>query len=319
VPVLVADELGLHPAWVPGSPGATLLTTGDRSTGGRVLVDDVLDYFGAWASSPLNADIVLTLTYDPALSRVRITATGMDVFTLATVERSTNQISWTTVRGGDTVSVAAGTLKLDDYEFAPNVLNYYRLRTLVPFGQSETADITPTLTAVWLKSVARPFLNLIISAQLGDTFRFERPDRGAAFDVVGRSLPVAVTDVRGSRRYVLWIRTDTDDAGTALDFLFASGDILFLHAPPGSVVPTGGVFLYAGRMVVDYPMPPDPMRFTSVPVVEVAAPGPDVVGATSSWQTVINTYATWADVIAAKASWSELLELVGDGSEVIVP
>jgi len=321
MPVLVADELGLHPAWMPGSPGATLLTTGDRSTGGRVLVDDVLDYFGAWASAPLFADsIVLTLTYDPVLSRVRLVGTGLDQFTAVTFERSTNQISWTTVRGGESVEAAASTARLDDYEFAADQINYYRLKTLAPFGQtSDVEDITPVLTAIWLKSVARPFLNLTISAPLGDTWRFERPERGGAFEVVGRSLPVAVTDVRGSKRYTLKVRTDTDQAGTDLDLLLASGDILFLHAPVGSVVPTGGVFLFAGRTAVEYPNPPDPMRFTSIPVTECAAPGPDVVGATSSWATVIATYATWADVIAANATWADLLELVGSPDEVIVP
>ena len=320
MPVLVADELGLHSAWMPGSPGATLLTTGDRSTGGRVLVDDVLDYFGAWASAPLFADsIVLTPTYDPVLSRVRLVGTGLDQFTAVTFERSVNQISWTTVRGGESVPAAAGTARLDDYEFVADQINYYRMKTLAPFGQtSDTEDITPVLTAVWLKSVARPFLNLTVSL-LGNRFSFERPERGGAFEIVGRSLPVAVTDVRGSKRYTLKVRTDTDQAGTDLDLLLASGDILFLHAPPGSVVPTGGVFLSAGRTAVEYPAPPDPMRFTSIPVTEVAAPGPDVVGATSSWATVLATYADWSAVIAAHSSWADLLELVGSPDEVIVP
>ena len=315
MPVLVDDDVA---AWVPGGDAASTAAIGALS---RVLVLTELVEGDLWgrSASPLNADIALTLVYDPVLSRVRISATGMDVFTLATVERSTNQINWTTVRGGEAITVAGGTFGLSDYEFAPNVVNYYRLRTLVPFGQSEVADITPTLTAIWLKSVARPFLNLTISTPLGDTFRFERPERGGAFPVVGRSLPVAVTDVRGSKQYTLKVRTDTDDAGSDLDLLLAGGDILFLHVPPGSVIPTGGVFLYAGRTAVEYPIPPDPMRFTTIPVVEVAAPGPDVVGATSSWTTVLATYASWADVIAAKASWSELLDLVGDGSEVIVP
>ena len=312
MPVWVDEDVR---PWIPG--GAAGDTTFARPN--RLAVSELVEGdLWARAGGPLNADILLTLVYDSTLSRVRITATGMEVFTLATVERSTDQITWTTVRGGEALSVAAGTLKLDDYEFAPNVTNYYRVRTLVPFGQSTVGSISPTLTDVWFKSVARPFLNLAVSL-LGNKFEFERRDRGGRFPIVGRSLPVAVTDVRGSRAYTITIRTDTDNASNDLDLLLASGDTLFLHAPPGKVVPAGGVFVSAGRVTAESPAPPAQLRFTSVDLTEVAAPAADVVGATSTWQTVINTYATWADVIAAKASWSELLDVVAEPDEVVVP
>lgn len=317
MPAILADnnDPALFPAWVPGSPGASVLSRSSGS-GGAVYVDEILDFYGVWSSSPLNADILLTLVYDPVLSRVRITATGMEAFTLASVERSTNQISWTTIRGGGSVSVSAGTLKIDDYEFVPNVINYYRLHTLAPFGQYEIGSITPTLTSPWLKSVARPFLNQEVEFG-GDQLIIQRPARGGVFDVVGRSLPVAITDVRGSRRYVVILRTETADEAEALDMLFASGDILFTHGSQCRV--PSGVYWFAGMVEELEPAPEDPWRLTSADVIEVAAPGPDVVGATSTWQTVKNTYATWADVIAAKANWAALLELVGDPSEVIVP
>lgn len=315
MPVLTSDA---DLDYIPGSAAASTQTF--AGAGARVFADDDLTFESLWAraASPRNADIVLTLTYDATLSRVRISATGMDVFTLVKVERSTDLIRWTTVRGGSAVTVAGGTFRLDDYEFAPNVLNYYRIHTLAPFGQYETASITPTITAVWLKSVARPFLNLTVRL-LGNTFSVERADRGAAFPIVGRSLPVAVTDVRGSRQYMLKARTDTDVAASNLELLLASGDVLYLQAPTGFVVPAGGVFVEVGRVTVETPAPPNLLRFTSFTVTEVAAPGPDVVGSTASWQTVINTYATWADVIAAAATWADLLELVGAPSEVIVP
>lgn len=50
----------------------------------------------------------------------------------------------------------------------------------------------------------------------------------------------------------------------------------------------------------------------------MAAPGPDVVGETSSWQTVMNTYATWADLLAAHPTWASVMELVADPEDVIV-
>ena len=181
---------------------------------------------------------------------------------------------------------------------------------------SVTANTTPTLTTAWLKSIARPFLNQQIEFG-GDQLLIQRPPRGGVFNIVGRSLPVAVSDVRGSRRYAVVLRTETAEQAENLDTLFASGDVLFTHGSQCRV--PSGVYWFVGMVEELEPVPEDPWRLTSAEVVEVAAPGPDVVGATSSWQTVINTYATWTDEIVAKASWSALMELVGDPSEVIVP
>lgn len=72
--------------------------------------------------------MTLSLSYDSTLARVRITATGLDAATFANVERSTDQITWTTVRGGIDRPISAGVMQpLDDYEFIDSVPNYYRL------------------------------------------------------------------------------------------------------------------------------------------------------------------------------------------------
>ncbi len=106
-----------------------------------------------------------------------------------------------------------------------------------------------------------------------------------------------------------------------MDLLLASGDPVFYHTPADHPLPT----MYA---VIEDPVESRPVlnrrcnndwRVYELPSIETAAPSADVVGATSTWQTVVTTYATWADVLAAHDSWASLLELVGDGSEVIVP
>lgn len=303
-------------AYIPGSPAAFTQTLTNGAP--RLIVHDAtsLTFASPWASSPLNADLVFTLTYDPVLSRVRISATGMEVFTTAKVERSTDQVRWTTVRGGEDLEVFAGMIRVDDYEFSPNVVNYYRLSTLAPFGQSEIGSITPMLDSPWLKSVARPFLNQPIEFG-GDQLPIQRPPRGGVFDIVGRSLPVAVTDVRGSKRYTVVLRTETDQQADNLDLILASGDVLFTHGSQCRV--PSGVYWYVGMVDELEPIPEDEWQLTTAEVVEVAAPGPDIVGATSTCQTVLNLYATCADVLAAFATCADLLELVGDPSEVIVP
>jgi hypothetical protein len=72
--------------------------------------------------------VTVTLSFDNTLARVRVSATGLGSAVSARVERSLNQVVWTTVRGGSDVSVSAGTMPaIDDYEFIDGVPNYYRV------------------------------------------------------------------------------------------------------------------------------------------------------------------------------------------------
>jgi hypothetical protein len=259
--------------------------------------------------------MTLTPTYDSQLNRVKLNCTSLGAAVSAIVSRSTDQIVWTTVRGGGNVVITSGTMaEISDYEFVNGVINYYKVDPNT--GADQTANITPSFTQLWLKSVARPFLNMsftlheIVSA-------IRRKSRNGVFEVIGRTLPVGVTDVRLGRNYTLMLVTETAQQASDLDLLLASGDILFLHPPTDWLIPKG-----------HYIMPGDyeeGLRWTTtwrvwqIPVEEIAAVGSDVVGSTATWTTVTSTYATWADVVAAHSSWASLLTLIGDPSEVIVP
>lgn len=187
-----------------------------------------------------------------------------------------------------------------------------------PFLNEQITNVTPTLTAVWLKSISRPFLNVIISLG-GSDFTADRSGRGAVHDALGRSLPIAVTDVRGSRRYALTIRTTDAAQAQTLDYLLASGDVLYLHAPASKVVPAGGVYVRVADTQERRVAVAGELRHWTVPVTEVAPPGPDIGYALSTWASVLAAYATWADVLAANPTWADLLARLGSPSEVIVP
>src|SRR5690606_42034275 len=60
-------------------------------------------------------------------------------------------------------------------------------------------------------------------------------------------------------------------------------------------------------------------RVFELPLIECAAPGPAIVGASVTWLTVLNSYASWSDVLAAHATWADILELIGDPTEVAWP
>jgi hypothetical protein len=180
----------------------------------------------------------------------------------------------------------------------------------------QTASITPSLGGmVWFKSLARPFLNR--AAIVKDFSEITRPARAGVFEVVGRSLPVAVSDVRGSRRWNLEVLTQTAAEAADFDLLLASGDPLFIQPPADSDVPGG--YVTVGDTSQSRPARKAVRRIFSLPCTEVVPPGPAVVGATVTWQAIINGFATWADVLAAFPTWADVLEYVADPEDVIVP
>jgi hypothetical protein len=258
----------------------------------------------------------LSATFDPILSRVRLAATALDDGATALFQRSKNGIYWTTVRGGTAVTIdGSDEAALDDYEFVPGALNHYR----VTAGSDVfTQTITPSQTDVWFKSITRPFLNRAVSVV--DYSDITRPARQGVFEVIGRSLPIVVTDVRGSRRWNVTVKADTVADADALELVFASGDPLYIQVPATGLYSTiPGGYVAVGDMTRKKYGHVSQRRWFDLPMVECAPPGPDVVGATSTWETLIAEFGTWADVLAAFGTWTDVLEYVADPSVVIVP
>src|SRR5690606_2953526 len=101
---------------------------------------------------------------------------------------------------------------------------------------SAPASITPMLDGPWLKSIARPYLNRPLPRVL-DVSAIGRQSRSGVFEIVGRSRPVVVGSVRGSRRWTLTVLTEGQTDAEALDLMLASGDPLLIQVPPGLYIP----------------------------------------------------------------------------------
>lgn len=262
----------------------------------------------------------LTLAFNSTLSRVEITAVNLGGASCVVVDRSLDGVRWTTVRGAAELALTDQAIGPHyDYEFGLGTVTY-RVRAYDALGAAAitlTGTIATSLDAVWLKSCIRPFLNMQITLG-GPGFDQERPARGSGYEVANRALPVAVTELAGSKRYDLRIRTTTDDEDRQLDFLLASGDVLFLHAPAGKVVPAGGVWVKAETDRARLLNVGGTMRHRLVPVMEVAAPGPDVGYALLTWQTILNNYGTLSALLNANSTLGDLLSLLAEPSEVIV-
>jgi hypothetical protein len=178
---------------------------------------------------------------------------------------------------------------------------------------SQTGSITPSLDGeVWLKFIGRPFLNLVVDAY--GEINVTRRARNAIFPVVGRSAPIGVTDVRSGREFNLLVKTLTAEAHRNLDFAVLGGDPVFVHAPADSPVPT--MYAVIGDTIDNQPVPGT--FLWTLPLTEVAAPVPEVVGTTITYQGVINAYTSYSALLAGEASYAALLLNIGSPSDVIV-
>lgn len=194
-----------------------------------------------------------------------------------------------------------------------SAISYALVFELFASELTQTNSITPSLNdQVWLKFIARPFLNQAVDAY--GEINVTRRARNAVYPVVGRSVPVGVTDVRAGRTFSLSVKTLTADAHERLDLALAGGDPVFVHAPPDSPVPT--MYAVIGDTQDDQPVAGS--HLWTLPMIEVAAPAPEIVGATITWQGVLNQYGTWQDVLDGETTWQDLLTNIGDPGDVII-
>jgi hypothetical protein len=114
--------------------------------------------------------LAVTATYNNDLGRVQIAFTGANTDAdYAKVEWSRDQITWSTIRGGDTVAVVAGAGKVDHYDgYVFGSTNYYRVTAIdaaTPgvfgtgsFATANNASVVPGLPAGTIPTGAKLLL-----------------------------------------------------------------------------------------------------------------------------------------------------------------
>lgn len=221
---------------------------------------------------------------------------------------------WRTDAAANVRTVAAGVSVWAGGTAAVSKARLVRLTRRVNLGV-ETSVITPVLDMVWLKNVRRPSLNRKVTVSgISD---ISRPARVAVIDVVGRTYPIAINDVRGSRRLSITVTTPSLAAAADLDNAMLTGHTVFLQAPEVlCAVPT--LYASVGDTVERKTAARGVRRYFDLPLTEVAAPASTVYSDTFTYADVLATYATIADVVAANASYSALVDKVST-AVVIVP
>lgn len=258
----------------------------------------------------------LTASFDTVLSRVQLSATGLNASTNTSVlvrwdngEPQTAPNAFT-VRGGNVGAHTTGAVS--DYEFIPNVVNAYQLKTFNSSGtllDTVTASITPAQTVAFLKDIARPSNNLPLT-----TLTFSAVTlvgRTSTFNVLNRSLPVAITDVRNGRSFTLTVRTPDADSASDLATLVGNGNVLFLQVPDDSVMPGSGYFAVPSIAYDRADAAHDTTaKYWTLSLVETSAPDPSIVGFTSTWADIVANFTTWATVTSTFATWTAVTQYV---------
>lgn len=195
-------------------------------------------------------------------------------------------------------------------------VNDFTVDTGTPtFLSGLTDDITPGLAGVWLISTLRSFLNCaVMIVEYGEP---SRAGRGGAVGVAARTLPIAQAEVMTGREWPVTFRTTSLATARRLEYVFASGDILFLQTPGDCPVPRG--YYRVPSMSSKRVTPRSDKRLFEIPLSECAAPGPDIATAQNTWDSVFLSYGTWEQLAATGLTWEQLRDnLIGDPSEVII-
>lgn len=278
--------------------------------------------------------VTTTLAYTPgAFIRVRFKQVGSLLYLKAWNPAGAEPSTWT-ITATDTSVTLAGRVAPEQILAGANTntnpltefdnFHVADLATTSPtFATVGTTTITPTLTSLWLKFPLRPFLNRAVAFCNWDPEVL--PARGQVYEVLGRRTPVAVTEVRGSRRFGMTLATvDADEAdGIALSLSF--GDVAYIQSPGDDVYCTlakrnypASLYAFIGDVSLAHPMGVTPPWVVDFPCTEVSAPDPALSGSGVTWQGIINGFATWADVQAQFGTWLLVQQYISSPDDEIV-
>jgi hypothetical protein len=259
--------------------------------------------------------LIPTVSWDPRRGRIRVSAVGLApaVVRAEVSSRPTGSGRWTAVRGGK-VAVLDGRFvrTVDDYEFTAGGGMEYRIQAFTTAENVTPADVSQTvvvsmadtLDQVWVKFIVAPHRNRKVS--LIGWGPVSRRSRQAVFGIRNRPDPIVVTDVHASRSVSVEVMTWTEDEAEELDQALALGLPIYLHTPTNvqlrSMYASVGDYSFVRSGGVT-----SPRHIFTVPLTEVSAPPPSVVGPGLTYATLLEDFADYTELAEAYATYLEVL------------
>lgn len=250
----------------------------------------------------------VTATLAPQGVQVTVTTTAAGAATLdvSRIQRSNTAL----VRGGDGADISGGAWASTDYELLYQAPAVYAARVYdtagVQLEQASSSAVTVPEGRVWLRNVWDSSLAMpvqLVGKVSGDN---SSESRSALLRPLGRSNPVAVTDVRSGSSGESTVLTRTDVEERALRGLFATGDILMFTAPASFDV---GWPMYIVVGAVTYRRVSgalDDARLISFAWTQVDRPSDGAVPSPTVWGTYVSQGTIWDDWISAGTPWSDV-------------
>jgi hypothetical protein len=257
--------------------------------------------------------LIATAQYDEQRGRVRVDASNMAPAAIRAVveSRVLGTTRWRVVRGGKVAASAGRFLRpVDDYEYVSGADTQYRITALSSAENQPDAVVHSKILTVtdipqvsWVKFIAAPYLNKRVD--LSGWGPVTRKSKNATFSVRGRPDPIGVTDVHDARQVTVRFITHTIAARDALDSALAAGAPLFFQTPTSVACPS--IYATAGDYGWESLTRRSERAEFTVPLTEVGAPPPSIVGSGLTWATVTASYGSWAELPDTFGSWRELM------------
>jgi len=243
-----------------------------------------------------------------AQASTRLILRELDVGQLLTVWRIGADGSRRYVRGPDglydgTYVIPSDSLLIEDYEVPLGAPISYRMEAVWSDGTgrenrpSDAVTVAPgDINYAWLTDPARPGIGMRVMVKQAPEWK--QAIEQAVYRIRGRSTPVVLSDVRGSRDGDLVCWTQTDEEREQLKFLLSTGNVLLWRCAPGTGEPD--VYVTVGEVafprVVAHAR--EQMREWTLPFSEVDMPtGAQAGSATWTVHDVVVEYATGYDVL----------------------
>lgn len=195
-------------------------------------------------------------------------------------------------------------------------LMYMQARAFTDQAITSTTPVLPNANVkpYWLINPGRPGQN--VRVECTDISEITNAGRTGVFEILGRSVPVVVSDVMASDEITISIDAASKQEVNDLAGRLALGDpMYFLVADPAADVDS---FYFT---VTDMKRRRDAANSSwtlDITVRETGQPAPTVYGLTYIWNDVISDYATWTDVVAGNVSWSNLVDKISNDI-IVVP
>lgn len=264
--------------------------------------------------------------FNPANGAVELYCTDL----AASVERVT--FYWTfpgsgvfnIVRGGQAVPVqGGGTTLIAHHDWPPGQDGAPSLlygAWMLPAGAWDGGSMFPVSPSVadqaWFKWLGFPFLNRRV--KVTDYTDPGRDSRTSLLEVIRGTAPVAVQELMGSRRFEVTVQTNTWAEWRDLDQALAVGGVMMLHADEEALGLPSVYFTVDRVSTRRERRHGSPRRWTTVALVEVAAPSPLYAGAIATWSNVVATYASWQALLDAQPTWRDVATIPATSDDVIV-